>query len=226
MGDKKSAAKGSLSSALTGILIFLTAVSVISAVVLGTLLHAEKTKNIPTSVVMTEKTETETIIKKFEVTVEYLEKALSDISELSTAELSYTGICTVEEGKIPFITKKGFSMLYTGSIKAGIDASKIGIEITDREVIITIPKAEIQSVVIDSDSIQFYDEKKALFNWTELRDSVDGIILAEENIKTQADTDGILERADKQAEYIVRGLLEAVVKEAEGERDLKIVRPE
>lgn len=226
MGDKKSAAKGSLSSALTGILIFLTAVSVISAVVLGTLLHAEKTKNIPTSVVMTEKTETETIIKKFEVTVEYLEKALSDISELSTAELSYTGICTVEEGKIPFITKKGFSMLYTGSIKAGVDASKIGIEITDREVIITIPKAEIQSVVIDSDSIQFYDEKKALFNWTELRDSVDGIILAEENIKTQADTDGILERADKQAEYIVRGLLEAVVKEAEGERDLKIVRPE
>lgn len=226
MGDKKSAAKGSLSSALTGILIFLTAVSVISAVVLGTLLHAEKTKNIPTSVVMTEKTETETIIKKFEVTVEYLEKALSDISELSTAELSYTGICTVEEGKIPFITKKEFSMLYTGSIKAGVDASKIGIEITDREVIITIPKAEIQSVVIDSDSIQFYDEKKALFNWTELRDSVDGIILAEENIKTQADTDGILERADKQAEYIVRGLLEAVVKEAEGERDLKIVRPE
>lgn len=226
MGDKKSAAKGSLSSALTGILIFLTAVSVISAVVLGNLLHAEKTKNIPTSVVMTEKTETETIIKKFEVTVEYLEKALSDISELSTAELSYTGICTVEEGKIPFITKKGFSMLYTGSIKAGIDASQIGIEITDSEVVITVPKAEIQSVVIDPDSIQFYDEKKALFNWTELRDSVDGIILAEENIKTQADTDGILERADKQAEYIVRGLLETVVKEAEGERDLKIVRPE
>lgn len=226
MGDKKSAAKGQLSSALTGILIFMTAVSVISAVVLGSLLHAEKTKNIPTSVVMTEKTETETIIKKFEVTVEYLEKALSDISELSTAELSYTGICTVEEGKIPFITKKGFSMLYTGSIKAGIDASQIGIEITDSEVVITVPKAEIQSVVIDPDSIQFYDEKKALFNWTELRDSVDGIILAEENIKTQADTDGILERADKQAEYIVRGLLETVVKEAEGERDLKIVRPE
>ena len=226
MSDKKSIAKARLSSALTGILVFLTAASVISAVVLGSLLYREKTKNTPVSVVMTDKTDTETIIKKFEVTVEYLEKALSDISELSTAELSYTGICTVEEGKIPLITKKGFSMLYTGSIKAGIDASQIGFEITDREVIITIPKAEIQSVKIDPGSIQFYDEKKALFNWTELSDSVDGMILAEENIKTQADTDGILERADKQAEYIVRGLLESVVKEAEGERDLKIVRPE
>ncbi|MDE7280098.1 MAG: DUF4230 domain-containing protein, partial [Oscillospiraceae bacterium] len=133
-------------------------------------------------------------------------------------------ICTVEEGKIPFITKKGFSMLYTGSIKAGIDASQIGIEITDSEVIITVPKAEIQSVTIDPESIQFYDEKKALFNWTELSDSVDGVILAMENIKTQADTDGILERADKQAEYIIRGLLESVVKEAEGERNLKIIR--
>ncbi|MDE6762125.1 MAG: hypothetical protein K2J73_00380, partial [Oscillospiraceae bacterium] len=62
------------------------------------------------------------------------------------------------------------------------------------------------------------------FNWTELSDSVDGVILAMENIKTQADTDGILERADKQAEYIIRGLLESVVKEAEGERNLKIIR--
>ena len=40
------------------------------------------------------------------VTMEYLEKKLSNLSELSTAEMVYSGLCTVESGKIPFITKK------------------------------------------------------------------------------------------------------------------------
>ena len=221
---KKSFLKGQVTSVIVGILVFLSAASIIAVIVLGNMLYKEKSKSIPASVILTEKTTVETEIKKFEVTMEYLEKSLENLSELSTAELSYTGICTVEEGKIPFITKKGFSMLYTGIIRAGIDTSKVRVELTDKEVIVTIPKAEIQLVKVDPSSIQFYDEKKALFNWTELSDPVDGIIIAEEKIKLQADTDGIIEKADKQAEYIVKGLLEDVVKEAEGERNLKIVR--
>lgn len=222
--EKKSFFKGQITTVIMSILAFLAAAAIITAVILGNMLYKEKTKSIPASVILTEKTTVETEIKKFEVTMEYLEKSLENLSELSTAELSYTGICTIEEGKIPFITKKGFSMLYTGMIRAGIDTSKVKIELTDKEVIVSIPKAEIQIVKVEPSSIQFYDEKKALFNWKELSDPVDGIIIAEEYLKAQADTDGILEKADKQAEYIVRGLLEDVVKDAEGERDLKIVR--
>lgn len=222
--EKKSRANEKISSALAGIVIFIIAVLIITVVILGVMLNREQKKSLPVSVMMTENTEKETIIKKYEVTVEYLEKALVNISELSTAELSYTGICTVEEGEIPFITKKGFSMLYKGTVKAGIDASAIGIDITDKEVIIKLPEAKLWDPVVDPSSIQFYDEKKALFNWTELSDSVDGIILAREDIKRQAENDGIIEKADKQAEYIVRGLLEDIVKEADGERTLIIVR--
>lgn len=222
--EKKSFIKGRIASAAVGILAFLAAAAIAAVIVLGNMLYREKIKSIPASVILTEKTTVETEIKKFEVTMEYLERSLENLSELSTAELSYTGICTVEEGKIPFITKKGFSMLYTGMIRAGIDASGVEIELTDREVVVTVPKSEIQTVKVDPASIQFYDEKKAMFNWKELSDSVDGIIIAEEKLKAQADTDGILEKADKQAEYIVRGLLEDVVKSAEGERDLRIIR--
>lgn len=222
--EKKSRANEKIFSALAGIVIFIVAVLIITVVILGVMLNREQKKSLPASVVMTENTEKETIVKKYEVTVEYLEKALVNISELSTAELSYTGICTVEEGDIPLINKKGFSMLYKGTVKAGIDASAIGIDITDKEVIIELPKAQMREPVVDPSSIQFYDEKKALFNWTDLSDSVDGIILAQEDIKQQAETDGIIEKADKQAEYIVRGLLEDIVKGADGERALIIVR--
>lgn len=207
-------------------ILIIVIILIFAVVILSIMLHKEKAKNMPDSVLVQNTTDTETSVKKYEVTVEYLEKTLKNISELSTAELSYMGICSVEEGNIPFITQKGFSMLYKGTVKAGIDASRVGVEMTDSKVIVTIPKAEIQTIVIDPASIQFYDEKKALFNWTELSDATDGIRLAEDDIKNQANTDEILKRADTQAEYIVKGLLEDIVKEAEGGRRLKIVRDE
>ena len=208
------------------LLLIIVVILIVTVGILSSMLHKEKEKNEPDSVLLQNTTDTETSVKKYEVSVEYLEKALKNISELSTANLTYMGICSVEEGNIPFITKKGFSMLYKGTVKAGIDASKVGVEMTDSKVIVTIPKAEIQTIVIDPSSIQFYDEKKALFNWTELSDATDGIRLAENDIKNQADTDEILNRADTQAEDIVRGLLEDIVKEAEGGRRLEIVRDE
>lgn len=192
--------------------------------ILGIMLHKEKEKSLPDSVLVQNTADAETIVKKYEVTVEYLEKTLKNISKLSTAELSYMGICSVEEGNIPFITQKGFSMLYKGTVKAGIDASKVRVSMTDSKVTVVIPRAKIQTIVINPSSIQFYDEKKALFNWTELSDATDGIKLAENDIRKQADTDEILKRADTQAENIVKGLLEDIVKEAEGGRRLEIVR--
>lgn len=215
-----------LTKFILGGLCALLAAAVIAIVIMGVVIHNLELKNQPASVILTDNTAAEPVIKKFEVTVDYLNRQLNNISELSTAEIVYTGICTVEEGDIPFINKKGFSMLYKGKVKAGIDASEINIDITDKEVIITLPRATVQDRYIDPESIQFYDEKKALFNWTEKSDSVNAIILAEQDMLVQAQSDSVLEKADSQAEYIVRGLLEDIVKNAEGERSLKIVRAE
>lgn len=144
-----------------------------------------------------------------EITIEYLKKKLENISELSTAEMTYNGLFTVTEGKIPFITKKGFSMIYKATVKAGIDASLINIEVTDDKIIVVLPPTIIHMSWVDPDSIRFYDEKLALFNWSEKNDVTQAISAAEKDVKEKADTDGLLDRATRQAEYITKGIIES-----------------
>lgn len=148
---------------------------------------------------------------KQEVTIETVSKKLANISDLSTAEMIYTGLYSVTEGKIPFITQKGFSMVYTATVRAGIDASLVQIEVTDEAVTVQLPAAEIQMSKVDPDSIQFYDEKFALFNQDKKTDVTEAISIAEKDVQEKANTDGLLERAAQQAEYIIRGILEDAV---------------
>lgn len=153
----------------------------------------------PESVVVVEE---EPKVEEPQITVEYINKKLNNISELSTAEMVYNGLYTVVEGNIPFITQKGFSMTYSAEMKAGIDATQIKTEITDDEVIITLPQAQILSTWVDPESIQFYDEKHALFNWSEKTDVTEAIAAAEADMKEKANQDGLIKRASRQAEYI------------------------
>lgn len=146
-----------------------------------------------------------------EITIEYLSKKLEKISELSTAEMIYNAIITVETGKIPYITQKGFSMYYTAYIKAGIDASLIKPEIKEKEVIVTLPKPEIQTLYIDPDSIEFYNEKWALFNRSEKQDVVEAVSMAEDDAERNANLTDLKDRALDQAEIIIRGLLEDAI---------------
>lgn len=154
---------------------------------------------------------------KPEITIEYVDKKLENLGELATAEMTYNGLYTILEGNIPFITQKGFSMTYEAQVKAGIDVTAIEVEVSDKEVVVTLPAAEIQMSYVDPETIQFYDEKMALFNWTEKTDVTEAITSAEADVQEKADLDGLLERASKQAEYIVKGLLEDAV------GDLKVV---
>lgn len=149
--------------------------------------------------------------KEQEVTIEYIDKKLENIGDLSTAELIYTNLYTVTEGKIPFLTQKGFSMVYTANVRAGIDISAVKTELDEKKVIVTLPPAEIQMLKVDPESIQFYDEKHALFNWDKKTDVTTAITLAENDVKERADTDGLLKQASQRAETIVEGLLEGAV---------------
>ena len=54
------------------------------------------------------------------VTIESIDKRLEDLADLSTAEMIYTNLYTVTEGKIPFLTQKGFSMVYTANVGRGL----------------------------------------------------------------------------------------------------------
>jgi hypothetical protein len=87
------------------------------------------------------------------ITTDYINSKLDLISDLSTAKITYGCMCDLKAGFIPLITKKGFSMYYEATAKAGIDLSKISSEIVDDKVIVTLPPAEIQDCKISASSM-------------------------------------------------------------------------
>ena len=152
------------------------------------------------------------------ITTDYITGKLDVASELTTAELTYNGLVTFQDGSIPFLTKKGFTMKYTATVEAGIDFSKIEVDVGGKTVKVTLPETEIQSVKVDPNSIDFYDESFALFNWKDNEDVSDAIARAEADIQANADMENLKKKSEEQTEKLIRGLLEGAI----GERELII----
>ena len=153
--------------------------------------------------------------KEPELTSAFVSGKLEAVSELTTARLTYTGLIKYSEGKIPFLTRNSFSMIYTAKVRAGIDLGRAGIEIGEEQVVITLPECEVQSIDIDEDSIEFYDEHWALFNRTEKDDVIDTISAAREDVQEKADLESLLKSADLQTRQLVTELLEDEIGELE-----------
>lgn len=160
----------------------------------------------------------ENLWDKETVTVAYISGKLEDMGELTTQKLTYSGIYNISEGEIPLITKKGFTMWYNAEVKASINFEDVDIKITKNKVTIKLPHAEIQSPEIIEDSIQFLDEKKAIFNWTEKTDITKAISEAEKCDMKKMDYSELLKQADKCAETLLRKIFEGSV----GKREVKI----
>lgn len=150
------------------------------------------------------------IFNKKEVTTQYITGKLEDIGELTTQQITYTSEQSISEGTIPFITKKGFTMRYNATMKAGIAFDEMTIKIKDDVVKVTIPHAKVISNQVDPDSITFMDEKKAVFNWKTEEDVVDAIAMAEADIKENptVDYEELLANADQHAMELIHTLLD------------------
>lgn len=129
------------------------------------------------------------------------------VQELATAKLSYRGLVKYEEGDIDFINKKGFTMIYDAEVRAGVDLSQAQVEVDGRNVRVTLPNATVQSVSIDPDSLEFYDEKFALFNWQNREDAAEALKLAQEDANTKVDASRLIVEANDQAIEAVKALL-------------------
>lgn len=132
---------------------------------------------------------------------------LERVQELATAKLSYRGLVKYEEGDIDFINKKGFTMIYDAEVRAGVDLSRARVEVSGRDVRVALPAATVQSISIDPDSIRFYDEKFALFNWQNRTDAAEALKLAQENANEKVDASKLIAEANDQAVEAVRALL-------------------
>ena len=101
-------------------------------------------------------------------------------------------------------------MIYDAHIKAGIDFSQIQVEAADQALTIRLPQAEIQDVTIASDSLEFYDEKFALFNFQDRTDTVTALQYAEEDARERAADTDLTSAADEKAQTLILGFLNSL----------------
>ncbi len=141
------------------------------------------------------------------IDVAALEAQIADCSDLTTAKLSYTGFVSYEEGDIPLLTKKAFSMKYVAEARAGVDLSKAKVTLSEDTIKVKLPKAETQVIAIDPNSLEFFDEKRALFNWQDRADSATALEAAEADVEDKIDQTALIEEANKQAHLVIEELL-------------------
>jgi hypothetical protein len=149
--------------------------------------------------------------EKTEITETLLYQQLEQENELSTVKYFYTDMGKYENSiqvgdtNVPF-TKKSFIISYDGTIKAGIDMDEVNITLNEKEIIISIPEAQILSHEVDEDSIQVYDEKNSIFNGLSTEDVSNFRKERKEAMEQRAVEAGILEEAGENAKKSLQAL--------------------
>lgn len=139
-----------------------------------------------------------------------ISEKIDKISELAVQKIEYRDVVKYSDGNIPFLTKKGYNMVYSGHAKVGIDLKKAEISTNEKEINITLPEAEVLEVNVDENSFEFYDEKHALFNWQDKKDMVEVIKYAKNNIKDKAKKSDSLSSAKEETKKMLASFLEPI----------------
>ncbi|MBR2825584.1 MAG: DUF4230 domain-containing protein [Solobacterium sp.] len=147
------------------------------------------------------------------ITSSFIESKLADCSDLTTCNLEYVDLVKYENGTIPFISKRSFSMIYQANIRAGVDLNKAEVRVSPTTVTIKLPETEIQSIDVDTDSLRFYDEHFALFNWNDKEDISAAIKAAREDAEKNANLEKLKIQARRQAETVIYKLVKPVLDE-------------
>lgn len=136
------------------------------------------------------------------------------MQELALVKYNYTGVISYKDYKKFFdvnipLTDKYFLLKYNGYIKAGVDFSRIKVEVLgDSLVHVSIPKPKILETNIDEKSIQVYNESENAFNPIKISD-YNKAVSREKNVMMQdAVKGGIYTQATEQAKLTIHTLLE------------------
>lgn len=158
-----------------------------------------------------------------QVTIDLIKSEIKDIGELATIEYLYTDAGKFEDVKqlfevnVPFTTKS-FIAKWDGIIKAGVQIDAIIVEVNDvsKEIIVHMPKAEILSHEIDSNSIETLDEKDGLFNSITVEDTREFDAVSKETMEKRAIENGILDKAFESAKDIIEKLVNNDIVQEQG----------
>lgn len=168
-----------------------------------------------------------------EIDIAVINAEIRDIGELATIEYLYTDAGKFEDpaelfGKeIPFsFTTKSFIAKWDGSIKAGVDISKVTAEVNEsvKKIVVHIPKAEILSHEVDDESIETLDEKDGLFNKLKIDDIRAFDANSKDAMEKRAIENGLLDKALENAKAIIRKLIDNdIVKELEYDITFEVI---
>lgn len=150
--------------------------------------------------------------------IDYIPSKLENASELTTQTITYTARVPMEEGSIPFITKKSSVMYYDATLRAGVNLSDVEPIERGNKIIIKVPHATIQGTPnIEPNSLKFYDQKKALLNWNEKEDVAEALQKAKEDLNENPSIDitMLLTKADEHAEELIHELLDDIYDDRE-----------
>ncbi len=150
-----------------------------------------------------------------------------EVSQLSTYECVYNDVCTVMDKDDS--SKVAYYCNYKGRVKAGIDFSKVGIEIEEQEdgpslITITLPEVTLGEPDVDISSLKYMFQEDSANNNTVSGEAYKACI---QDIKEKSQSEELIyETAQKNAVNIVKGLVEPFVKSAETSKqqyEVKIV---
>ncbi len=220
--------KDKLANKVLGFLVFLAVLIIVGVSVFLTSLFY-KNKIPKTEVVEPEEPGImdEFVEEEVALSGQTIAEGIKTMGKLSTAEYYYTHVENHDsslqfEGtniNIPF-TKNKFVYSYDGSVTAGIDFTKIEVNVDDakKTVNIKLPEVEIISSEIDEDSFKLYDEKNSAFNKISVTDVANSFADMKKDEEAKAKERGLFDNAEKNAKI----MLESFVRSTYGAEGYRI----
>ena len=151
------------------------------------------------------------------VSIGHVEEIIKPASDLITTRYYYTDADIFEDYKqllgrrLPFTTNKTV-FTYEGVVGIGFDLSAVNVEVDggQKQIILTLPEAQIVSNEIDADSFRYFDVSNSVFNQTEMGDVTELVaVLKQKTAERVMQDPELLEQAAGNAEQILLGLLNA-----------------
>lgn len=152
------------------------------------------------------------------ITSQILQDGLRDMGVLITQEYYFTEVIQSSSVKqflkmdIP-LTQTSYLATYDGVITAGIDLTQVRVNKNNDANIITVsvPMSTVQNVDVDPNSFKLYSEKSGIGNPLSVSDVNRSLIELENNARATALQKGLLEKADRNAETVIRNFIGSLV---------------
>ena len=134
------------------------------------------------------------------------------IQELALVKYNYSGVIGYKDFikvlkiNIP-LTEKSFLLKYNGYIKAGVDFKNMKVDVSGKDIHISLPNPKILDTLIDEKSIKVYNESINAFNPLTIADYNKAIMKEKETMINAAISQGILTDATAQAELVLTSIM-------------------